>query len=235
MTRKTFTQWQGFLITLFLMFLGLLSSYSATQNIDGTLEGYPYIDWEGQFSFDVTANTLVYCTRDFPSRFHGTGRTYTVKISPSKTGPIINGNLVSYQTLQNIIEPGLYGHFYEGVHADIYLTPDFEFGKIIGHDPDNNTIDILVATTRKTDHYGNNPDTIITAQYTDQADFFIEDSPSTEMEAMEKLGKWIQVHPPRQQIIWVETEASDYDYTMLPHYDDAGRGNSKQCHRNGLF
>lgn len=227
--KNTSSDFISVLATICLIFIGVFSLQGATQNIDGRIENESLrINEDGYLSFDIIATSLVYCTRGFPSRFHATNTSYSVTVN-NKSGVSINSRLVALETFKNTIESGMYGHFYEDVHADVHLSPDFHFGKIIGHNRDNNTIDIMVPRTQKIDHFENTPDTIITVGYSDQANFYIEESPSNETQAMEKLGKWIQVHPPRQQMLWLETEASAYDYTRLTHYEDAGRGSANSA------
>lgn len=217
------------LTTFLLMFLNAVSLHSATQNIDGVITSKPSIQWNGSLAYDIRNTNVIYQTRDIEGRFRSIYTPLTVGISSSRSALMIHGRLVSVQTFINTVEPGLHGHFYEDVFEDIYLTPDYTFGIIDSHNPDKNEITIRVPRTPKNGHYENNPDTIVHVYYTDQANFFIEDQASNETDAMEKWGKWIQVHPSCQQIIWLQTDSSSYDYTRLPTPEDGFRGSANSA------
>lgn len=228
MKRKRFSSgWlTDFILSYFILsiFCSSFTLFGATQNIDGVVISKPALDWTGNsLQFKIYNTNVIYQTRHFEGRLRSIYTPLTVGIDSSNSALMIHGELVSVPTFTNAVKPGLHGHFYEDVFVDMYLTPNHEFGIIHNHDPVNNEIDIMVARTPKNGHFENNPDTLITVKYTDQTQFFIEDNPSTETEALEKFGKWIQIHPPRNQIIWLETELSAYDYARLPHYDNAGR------------
>ena len=223
MKRKTIFQQLGYVLTACMLFITSVSIYGGTQDINGVIQNI-YIDWQGFTAFSINKTFITYESRG-PNTMMSLPNIATTRID-SGTATIVNGKLVSLGTFKNTVEPGMHGHFYEDVREDIYITPDFTFGKLMGHDAANNEIEIKMYRTSHTYHYTNNPDTLVTENYSDQANFYIEDQASTESEAMAKYGKWVQVHPPQQQIIWVETDASDYDYSRLPTPDNGERGSA---------
>ena len=221
----------------FLLFALLVPTIlsAGTQNIDGVIAEKPSEQWDGSIAFKVLNTNVIYQTRDFEGQFRSIDTINQVAISSESSLVLINGRPVSIQTFTDALDVGMHGHFYEQVFLDVYLSPDHTFGVLQSSDLGENEIEILVPRTPKSGHYVNNPDDLVTVEYSDQAEFFIEDNPATEAEALEKSGKWVQVHPQREQLIWLETEASAYDDTRLPHYDVSGRGTANSASGLAFF
>ena len=116
-------------------------------------------------------------------------------VVPGMTAPSIAGKLVSPRTWANAVKVGQWGYFYENTWLDLHLTPEYELGEVIRHDAQLKTITLQVALTTSGTHYPENG---------------------------EKLVELVQVHPPRKQIIWLETSASEFDPDELK--EKAGRG-----------
>lgn len=235
--QSSFSVSRLYVMALSLLLGGLMPALlsAGTQNIDGVIHEKPSEQWDGSIAFRVLNTNVIYQTRDFEGQFRSIDTINGVAISSESSLVLINGRPVSIQTFTDALDVGMHGHFYEQVFLDAYLSPDHTFGVLQSSDPGENEIQLLVPRTPKSGHYVNNPDDLVTVKYSDEAEFFIEDSPSTAADALAKLGKWVQVHPPREQLIWLETEASAYDDTRLPHYDVSGRGTANSASGLAFF
>lgn len=155
------------------------------------------------------------------------------------TSPAVEGMLTSPAALHNAL-PHLIGsrmYIYESSHWDVALSPDFAFGRLRGWDPQSNVLTIESLQTNRRFHYSENPILLSEHKLDRDAAFMVEPwKPISIEQARERVGRWVQVHPPRKQIIWVETPAARWDPSVLPTpADNRPRGGANALTNNALF
>jgi hypothetical protein len=142
--------------------------------------------------------------------------TYDLK---KTTTPAIGGWLTSVEAFQQAIP-----HFkkrpiwcYEDTHFDLWPGPDYEFGLLREIDQEAGTLTLDVQQCQASIHFGENPVVSKTIEISKDARFLLEpwkDMPRDR--AANKLGWWVQVHPPRKQMVWVESDAGRWKPGHLP-------------------
>lgn len=153
------------------------------------------------------------------------GETITRKVKPMGTACIINGRLTNVQTFAEAIQPGMWGYFYEDTWLDLFTTPDFQWGEIVGHDPGRKQVALRVHYTHKDVHLDSNPPKTIQAEYDGGTRFRIEENDATAETAL-VAGRWLQIHQPRPQIVAVRTAAAAFDPKKLQPYKQGIRGSA---------
>lgn len=146
-----------------------------------------------------------------------TGETITRKVKSKGTVCMLNGRLTSSATFAAAIAPGQWGYFYEDTWLDLYTTPDFQWGEVVGHDASKKQFDLRVHSTHKQIHLETNPPRTVTVKYDGDTGFRIENESSSAAEAL-TTGHWVQIHEPRRQTVLVRTPDARCDPgEWLPH------------------
>ena len=128
---------------------------------------------------------------------------------------MINGYLVPGRTFANAIEVGQHGYFYESTWLDLYVTPDYHVGEILGHDEENNTFTMEYWRIGRRDyHHPECQDVELDVPYTDETQFLIEGELSDRDTVLNRRGNFVQSHPPREQIIMLESAGKHFDPTL---------------------
>lgn len=151
----------------------------------------------------------------------------TTYVDREKTATSIGGKMVSIETFGAAIQaigPGMPIMSYEDTHHDLLPTPDFEFGQLVEVNGASNRVSLLKYRTNRKFHCIEGAPEVVEVDLETNADFFYEETPISREQALGMWGRWVQVHPPRIQRIWVETDASHWDWTALPHPDNGARG-----------
>ena len=213
-----------FLITVLTAFLIAPSVFAGTQDCAGYIIGVTYTS-DTTMRINVKTSFIEYMSRGNEALQTAYYTTYETGLH-GNTVCMVNDKLVSLETMMNTVKVGQYGWFYEDIFINVYVTPDFEYGKLIDFDNVNNTVTIKEPRAKTSGNYISSPDTTKVISYTDNADFFLEDVVSDEATTTTQLGNWMQIHPPRNQLIWVETDISQYDYTSIKDPSVAGRGDA---------
>lgn len=137
---------------------------------------------------------------------------------------ILNGNLVNAHTFAAAVKPGSRGFFYEHVWHSLYTTGDFEWGEVVAHNPSSKEFSIRIyPATYRPEHGATNPPYINTIKYDSETTFRVrEELDGTADEVLVADKRFVQIHPPRRQIIEVVTPESQYDPS---EYYEIGGGN----------
>jgi hypothetical protein len=170
---------------------------------------------------------------------HRTGELNDTYQLRSDSSPAIDGWLTSVTAFQRAL-PHLQGHrmfLYEDKHFDLSATPVFTFGRLREFDAAKNRLAISVLQTNLRFHYSENPVLRVERQLDDDVRFMIEPWQEISREqALPRVGRWVQVHPPRKQLVWVESEAAQWDSSHLPTTTgNASRGGANYLTNNAVF
>ena len=141
---------------------------------------------------------------------------------------ILNGNLVNAHTFATAVKPGNRGFFYEHVWHSLYTTGDFEWGELIAHQPSSKEFSIRIyPATYRPEHGNTNPPYIKRIQYDGETSFRVcEEQDGTADKVLVADKRFVQVHPPRKQIIEVVTPRSKYDPSEYYEPGAGGRGDA---------
>jgi len=169
------------------------------------IDYYDYVSW-GKFN----ANSK-------------TGERITRKVRSVGTVAILNGRLTNAETLAAAMAPGQWGYFYEDTWHDLYTTPNFQWGEVVGHDAEKKQFQLRVHATHKEIHLDTNPPQVVTISYDDTTALRIEDEKSDAQAALSP-GNWVQIHQPREQIVLVRTEDTQFDPSQLLPQEKGRRG-----------
>jgi len=155
------------------------------------------------------------------------------------SSPAVGGWLTSPEVFERAL-PHFLGHYmyvYEDKHFDLSPTPTFTFGLLRDADLEKGELIIDVPQTSLRFHYSENPIRRVTKKVGPQTEFKVEPWQDLAAEKVEKmLGRWVQVHPPREQLIWVESEAAQWDADRLPtRVNNAKRGGPNSLTNNARF
>jgi len=155
------------------------------------------------------------------------------------SSPALGGWLTSPNAFERAL-PHFEGHYmyvYEDKHFDLSPTPTFTFGLLRDADMDKGELTIDVPQTSLRFHYSENPILRVTEKVGAQTQFKVEpwkDLPRENVKRM--LGRWVQVHPAREQMIWVESEAAQWDADQLAtRAMNAPRGGPNSLTNNAHF
>ena len=106
------------------------------------------------------------------------------------------------------VQPGMHGMIYEGLWRDLFVQPQHEHGRIVAYDPAAKTLTNQTTRTIKTTHWPEAAPVLVTISYADDASFFVDNEPASLEDVIDKNGSFVQVFPPRPQLVMVETDAS---------------------------
>jgi hypothetical protein len=154
-------------------------------------------------------------------------------VHPKYSAVMLHGKFVSPQAFANAVSPGQWGYFYESTWLDLYLTPDYHYGEVSAHDERKKELALDVWRTNKAYHYPESVEKQVTVTYGDDTVFRIEGEASTGDQVLNHTGGTLQVHPPRKQVILLETGASRFDPGQMVL--DAQRGHANGRCRNAVF
>lgn len=150
------------------------------------------------------------------------GEQYQQQVRSLGTACMLNGELINTYTFAKALRPEMWGHVYEDQWFDFYTLPKFEWGEVISHDASDRTFRLRKHQTMNPFHRHRNQPVEETVQYA-KADFELEGKPVNAEKALAK-GNWVQVHPPREQLVSVHTKESDFDPDHLMPYWKGRRG-----------
>ena len=141
---------------------------------------------------------------------------------------ILNGNLVNAHTFASAVKPGSRGFFYESVWHSLYTTGDFEWGEVVAHQPSSKEFSIRIyPATYRPEHGNTNPPYIRKVKYDRETTFRVrEELEGTPGEVLVAYKRFVQIHPPRKQIIEVITPRSRYDRSEYYEPGGGGRGDA---------
>ena len=145
----------------------------------------------------------------------------------------LNGRFTASQTVVNALSEGHWGSFYESIAHDVYVTPDYLLGNVVSHDAASKSLTLAHWRSRGSYHFPEALPAEKTVTYDDNTRFMVEDRLATAEEVLERSGDVVQVHPPRQQIILLETAASAFDPSVLPV--KGGRGDANAASTNAVL
>jgi len=154
-------------------------------------------------------------------------------VHPKYSAVMLHGKFVSPQAFANAVSPGQWGYFYESTWLDLCLTPDYHFGEVSAHDEGKRVVTLDVWRTNKDYHYPESVEKQVAVTYGDDTVFRIEGEASTADQVLNRAGGTLQVHPPREQVILLETTASRFDPGQMVL--DARRGQANGRCRNAVF
>ena len=136
------------------------------------------------------------------------GRPMDWSVHPKYSAVMLHGKFVSPQAFANAVSPGQWSYFYESTWLDPYLTPDYHYGEVSAHDEGKKELTLDVWRTNKDYHYPESVEKQVAVTYGDNTVFRIEGEASTADQVLNHTGGTLQVHPPREQVILLETGAS---------------------------
>jgi len=170
---------------------------------------------------------------------HHTGELVTTYQLRSTSSPAIGGHLTSVQAFANALQH-LRGHYifvYEDKHFDLSATPPFTFGLLRDVDMESGELTIDVPQTGLRFHYSENPIVRVNHKLKPDAHFRIEPWQDVPRETVPRMvGRWVQVHPPRRQMIWVESDKAQWNADHLPtRATNATRGGPNSLTHNAMF
>lgn len=146
---------------------------------------------------------------------------------------MLHGEFVSPQAFANALSARTWGYFYESTWLDLYLTPDYHYGEVSAHDEGKKVVTLDVWRTNKDYHYPESVEKQVAVTYGGDTVFRIEGEASTADQVLNHTGGTLQVHPPREQVILLETGASRFDPGQMVL--DAKRGQANGRCRNAVF
>ncbi len=174
--------------------------------------------------FTVRIGFFEYISWSKFGRHSKVGETITRRVKKIGTACMINGKLVNEKTYANALKPGRWGYFYEDTWLNMYHTPDFLWGEIVAINP-NGSMDVRVHFSHIDYHTKTNPPKIVTVKIAGKdTGFRREEVDVNNASAVLKPGSWVQVHPPRKQIISSFTMGSEFDPKELLPQKDGRRG-----------
>jgi len=141
---------------------------------------------------------------------------------------ILNGNLVNAHTFATAVKPGCRGFFYEHVWHSLYTTGDFEWGEVVAHQPSSKEFSIRIyPATYRPEHGDTNPPYVKKIKYDSETTFRVrEELDGAPGEVLVADKRFVQIHPPRKQIIEVITPRSKYDQSEYYEPGAGGRGDA---------
>jgi hypothetical protein len=154
-------------------------------------------------------------------------------IHPSTTVTALNGRFTASGTVAQALHKGAWGSFYESIAHDVYLTPDYHLGNLVGHEADADAITVATWRSKGSYHFPEALPAEMRIAYDASTRFMVEDRLSTAEEVLERSGDVLQVHPPREQVVLLETAASAFDANALPV--KGGRGDANAASTNAVL
>lgn len=186
-------------------------------------------------SFDVRSEFILYQS----NTKHRTGEIVDWYLLRTDSSPAIGGWLTDPHAFARALEhfEGHHMWCYEDKHFDLTPTPHFVFGRLREIDLEKNRLVLDKMQTNIRFHYSENPVLRVEKELSAETAFKTEpwaDLPREEV--AKRLGRWVQVHPPCEQLIWVESEKGEWKADQLPAANvNAPRGGANSLTNNAIF
>lgn len=196
-------------IASILFFLFFHTLRASTFSVGGEIHGVGAVGEDGGRRLSVRTDFLHYTS----NRTHVAGFMGQHQVKAIGTAGVFNGDLTNSRVLARALRTGLHGHFYENTWFDLHSTPRFVWGEIVSHDPETREVQIRVHRTHYDFHLPRNPPVTQILSYDRETRVDLEGMEVSPVEAL-RPGSWVQVHPPRGQIISLRTLEAVWDPSL---------------------